>query len=83
MPRTFLNKQNPQILELAQKWRTGTIDEDGFAILESWYFALENLPLGWPDELTVDKVEKRLHEQYFKPLPKDQRNDLQPPWDTI
>jgi hypothetical protein len=83
MPQTFLNSDHKNILELAQKWRTGTIDGTEFELLNAWYYALESMPLGCPDENTVEKVELWLHRQFFKFSPNKNDDGLLPPWDSL
>ena len=54
-----------RILELAQKWRTETIEDSEYRELNAWFYALEEKELGFPIELTVDLVEKRIHEYFL------------------
>ena len=74
---------NTDILKLAQKWLSGTIDDQEFDILNNWYYALESVQLGFPDEFTVERVEKWLHKQYFKLPSEEQRNSALPPWNSL
>jgi hypothetical protein len=54
---------NQRILELVQKWRTETIEGLEYQELSAWFYALEEKELGPPIEITVELVEKRVHEQ--------------------
>jgi hypothetical protein len=54
---------NERILELVQKWRTETIEGYEYRELSAWFYALEEKELGPPIEITVELVEKRIHEQ--------------------
>jgi len=54
---------NERILELVQKWRTETIEGLEYQELSAWFYALEEKELGPPIEITVELVEKRVHEQ--------------------
>ena len=83
MHETFLNSDNSDILKLAQKWLYGIIDDQEFGILNNWYYALESVQLGFPDEFTVERVEKWLHKQYFKLPSEEQRNSALPPWNSL
>jgi len=64
----MLNDYNKNILEFAQKWRTGTISDQEMNMLNDWFYALEGVALSCPDEDTVENLEKRLHQQLWKPL---------------
>ncbi|MDN3581471.1 hypothetical protein [Mucilaginibacter flavus] len=50
------------ILSLAQKWRMNLLTEAELQELQAWYRSLEDKDLGLPVEMSVDKVEQRLHE---------------------
>jgi len=52
-----------RILALVQLWRTGNIGISDYRELNDWYQSLEDKEIGPPVELTVDIVEKGLHEQ--------------------
>ena len=72
-----------RILELAQKWRTEMISEAEYLEFSGWFYGLEEKELGPPIELTVDLVEKRLHEQLYanKYDPPENTADAPPhPW---
>jgi len=78
-----LDSDNKNLLEFAQKWLSGTIEPQELAILNSWYCSLEGVPLGCPDEFTLEKVEKRLHQMFFK-RPIDNKEDATlPPWVSL
>ena len=83
MSKTFLNNQEADILVFAQKWRVGMIEDDEFNRLNSWYYALEGMPLSCPDEMTVEKVEQWLHKQFFKPPSNEDGNGMRPPWHSL
>jgi len=70
-----LNEYKQHLVGLAQKWRTGWITEVGYQELDSWYRSLEDIPLGPPTEMAVDRLEKRLHEQLYKNLKSSERDD--------
>ncbi len=61
-----LAKYKQHLVELAQKWRTGRITEAEYQELDSWFRPLEDIPLGHPIEMAVEKLEKRLHELLYK-----------------
>jgi hypothetical protein len=71
MERKILIEHGQRILELAGKWCMENLSQQEYRELNTWYFALEERDLGPPLEITVDLVEKRLHEQLFK----DKKND--------
>jgi len=78
-----LDSDNKIILDFAQKWLLGTIEPNELAVLNSWYYSLEGVHLGCRDEFTVDKVERRLHQMFFK-RPLDNKDDgLLPPWNSL
>lgn len=62
------------LVDLTQKWRTGQMTEAEYQELYNWYRSLEDIPLGPPVELTVDRLEKRLHEHLYKRI-------MPPEWD--
>lgn len=69
------------LFELALKWRTGNISDAELKTLNDWYYPLENAFLEFPDEISLDKLEKRLHDQFYKPQPRDE--SVLPPWDSL
>ena len=74
---------NERILELVQKWRTETIEWLEYQELSAWFYALEEKELGPPIEITVELVEKRVHEQLHanKNDAPESMNDAPPhPW---
>lgn len=71
-----------RIFYLAQLWKTCNMNDEEFEELNTWYQALEDTPLGPPDGVTVERVEKRLHEQLNKyNLPR--YPDLRFPWEKL
>jgi len=78
-----LDSDNKSLLDFAQKWLSGTIEPNDLAILNSWYYSLEGVPLGCPDEFTVEQVEKRLHEMFFKRTLDNMHEELLPPWNSL
>lgn len=63
-----LDENKLNILNLAQQWKLGIIDEEGFKKLGDWYTALSGEVLGMPDACTTEKIEMWLHRLCFKPL---------------
>jgi hypothetical protein len=61
-----LTDYNQRLVDLAQKWMTGFITEAEYLELDNWYRSWEDTSLGCPVEMTVDKLEKRLHEQLYR-----------------
>ncbi len=51
-----------RILELAQLWRMNLLKKDEIIELETWSRPLEDKELGAPLEMSVDKLEMRLHQ---------------------
>jgi hypothetical protein len=70
-----LTDYNQRLVDLAQQWMTGFITESEYLELDNWYRSLEDAPLGCPIEMTVDKLEKRLHEQLYKNVKPPERDD--------
>jgi hypothetical protein len=83
MDKTILINQDADILALAQKWRSGVIDDDEFNKLNNWYNTLESAPLGIPDEFTVEKIEKWLHKQFYIAPSNEENNGMRPRWGTV
>lgn len=61
-----IQNHNDHILQLVQKWMTGIITVNEYAELDLWYRSLEDASIGSPMEMTIDRVEKRLHQQFWK-----------------
>ena len=81
MKQNILIGHGQYILELAMKWRMETLTQKEYQELNEWFFALEEKELGAPVEITVDIVEKRLHEQLFKNKKNDDQEEGPPhPW---
>jgi len=70
-----LEEYKQRLVDLAQKWRTGRITEAEYLELDSWFRSLEDIPLGPPLEMAVEKLEKRLHEQLYKKVKPSERED--------
>ncbi len=70
-----LEEYKQRLTDLAQKWRTGWITDAEYMELDSWYRSLEDIPLGPPLEMAVEKLEKRLHEQLYKKVKPSERED--------
>jgi hypothetical protein len=68
------------ILLLAQKWRMNLITEIELKELENWYRALEDKDLGMPLEISVEKMEKRLHELFTQKIKSSNCNANSPPY---
>ncbi|MDN3585006.1 hypothetical protein [Mucilaginibacter flavus] len=67
-----------RIFDLAQRWRMGLLDIDEKLVLETWYRSLEDSDLGDPVEMSVEKLEMRLH-QLFDNKSENPRQDDAPP----
>jgi hypothetical protein len=81
MKQNTLIEHGQHILELARKWRMAMLSQQEYQELNAWFFALEEKELGPPFEITVDIVEKRLHEQLFKNKKNDDGEESPPhPW---
>jgi hypothetical protein len=70
-----LTDYNQRLVDLAQKWMTGFITEAEYLELDNWYRSWEDASLGYPIEMTIDKLEKRLHETLYKNLKPPERDD--------
>lgn len=68
------------ILELARKWMTGILMPVEQEELEAWYRSLEDRTLGSPIEMTIDRVEKRLHEQFEQDASSGMDQEDSPPY---
>ena len=75
------NANDADLLGLAQKWMSGNISQSEMIVLNDWYYALEGTLLKYPDEFTMDKLEKRLHEHYYRPQRRD--SSIVPPWENF
>jgi len=61
------DKYKLRILDLAQKWLLDLLTGAERLELEIWFRALEDENLGVPTELSVDKMERRLHQLFNGP----------------
>jgi hypothetical protein len=55
-----------RILDLAQRWKLNLLSKEEYAELNTWYHSLEDVSLGFPDEITVNGIEIRLHQLFTK-----------------
>jgi len=53
-----------RILDLAQRWRTNSLNAAEINELQNWFRSLEDQSLGIPVEMSVDLIEKRIHEMF-------------------
>jgi len=60
----LLDNYKLKILDLAQKWQLDLLTEAERLKLETWFSALEDEILGVPTEISVDKLEWRLHQLF-------------------
>ncbi len=68
-----------RILDLAQRWRMDLLNEAERNELETWFRSLEDKSLGVHIEISVDQIEKRLH-QMFEGGSKEQDKKSGPPY---
>jgi len=67
-----------RILDLAQRWRVGLLTKEETVELEIWYRSLEDSHLGAPLEMSVDKLEMRLHQLMNSKSEKPDQDDTPP-----
>ncbi|HEY8781188.1 MAG TPA: hypothetical protein VIM16_06215 [Mucilaginibacter sp.] len=53
-----------RIFDLAQRWRMNLLTEPETLKLETWFRSLEDTTLGPPLEMSVDAMERRLHQLF-------------------
>ena len=70
-----LTDYNQRLVSLAQKWMTGIITEAEYLELDNWYRSWEDASLGCPIEMTIDRLEKRLHKQLYQNVKPLERGD--------
>lgn len=59
-----LENYKARILDLAQRWRMDLLSGAERDELETWFRSLEDTSLGVPVEMSVDQIEKRLHQMF-------------------
>jgi len=67
-----------RILDLAQRWRVALLNEAERNELETWFRSLEDCNLGVPTEMSVDQLEKRLHQLFGNPFKEPDDNEGPP-----
>lgn len=58
-----------RVLDLAQRWRMDLLTEPEQSELETWFSSLEDTCLGAPLEMSVDALERRLHQLFSNDKP--------------
>jgi len=67
-----------RILDLAQRWRMDLLNEAERNELETWFRSLEDKSLGVHIEISVDQIEKRLHQLFGSPFKEPDDKDGPP-----
>lgn len=70
----MLENYKQRIFDLAWRWRVNLLTDAERLELETWFRSLEGTSLGFPQETSVDALEKRLHQLFSnntKPGPPD------------
>jgi hypothetical protein len=68
-----------RILDLAQRWRVDLLTQLERLELETWFRSLEDTDLGPPLEISIDSLERRLHQLFTEKTVKP-TSDEGPPY---
>jgi len=69
----LLNNYKIRILRLAERWQLDSLSRFERLELETWFWAVEDESLGTPTELSIDKLERHLHQLF---IGQSERQDL-------
>ncbi|MGZ3754337.1 MAG: hypothetical protein ACXVAY_00240 [Mucilaginibacter sp.] len=67
-----------RILDLVQRWRVDLLNEAERNELETLFRSLDDCSLGVPNEMSIDQLEKRLHQLFGNPFKEPDDNEGPP-----